>query len=255
MNEPNQLTLNIREALKFFDQQPDDSIGHATALAVLMGEDLASAAFLHCLENSGGKKLRVLPGRVKRTGKYGPWLDRWISADYRCRNLLFQAEVKSTSAHGMTGVPVPVCIDENELQEQKQKAWEREWDSVKRTLRDKAYRKVLVRMDPPKEYIAGRELVPLLLSWRLLGAPENEEAGVKHIVDGGHLFRINQPGNTPYPQPRGRPRLVMNFKELWVFSVSSYFRSLLDSGKQQIKLDMPEAKARLDFLKNIVQEE
>ena len=149
VNDGNQLTLDIRETLTFFDEQPEDSIGHATALAVLMGEDLALAAFLHCFEDSGGKNLRVLPGPVKRTGKYGPWLDRWISADYCGRNLLFQAEVKSASAHGTTGVPVPVCTPKDQLQEQKWKAWSREWDSSRRTLRDPAYRKVLVRMDPP----------------------------------------------------------------------------------------------------------
>ena len=250
MNDNNQLTLDIRETLTFFDEQPEDSIGHATALALLMGEDLASAAFLHCLGNAGGKNLGILPGTVKRTGKYGPWLDRWISANYRGRDLLFQAEVKSTSAHGMTGVPVPICIPKDQLQEQKWKAWSREWDSSRRTFRDSNYRKVLVRMDPPEDYVSGRELIPLLLCWRLLGAPKDD--GIEHIVDDGHLFRVNEPSSIPYPQSPDRPTLVMDFKELWVFSVSSYFRSLLDSGESKIRLNMPEAQARLGFLNKIV---
>ena len=78
------------------------------------------------------------------------------------------------------------------------------------------------------------------------------DAGIQHIVDDGHLFRVDSPGTTPYPQSPDRPSLVMNFKELWVFSVSSCFRSLLDSGKSEIQLNMPEAQARLGFLNKLV---
>ena len=34
--------------------------------------------------------------------------------------------------------------------------------------------------------------------------------------------------------------------------MSSYFRSLLDSGKSEIQLNMPEAQARLGFLNKLV---
>ena len=39
------LTLDVREALEFFDDPPPSAIGHATAVVGVLGEDLAAGLF------------------------------------------------------------------------------------------------------------------------------------------------------------------------------------------------------------------
>jgi hypothetical protein len=56
-----------------------------------------------------------------------------------------------------------------------------------------------------------------------------------------HLFRVPTPPNGQH-----------EFNELWVFSASSYLRSLMDTNTVSIALRMPEAAERLKVLKQLV---
>ena len=87
MNEPcgsGLLTADIEGLLHFFDEKPGWSVGHATGVVSVVGEDLNTACFQHYLSGiSGhavvlrdpgtGRPLPVTTGRTK-----GPRLDRWM---------------------------------------------------------------------------------------------------------------------------------------------------------------------------------
>ena len=97
--------------------------------------------------------------------------------------------------------------------------------------------KVLVRMTPQGDY-GQRRQVPLLIFWKAV-TPEFG-AGFVSRVPGGHLFSVDEPtygvrGRIPPTWPKSQG----NFDQLWVFSVSSYLRSL--GRKRTIDLEMRDA--------------
>ena len=47
------VTVNVPELLRFFDEKPDWSERHATAVVGVAGEDLNVACFCHYLESMG----------------------------------------------------------------------------------------------------------------------------------------------------------------------------------------------------------
>ena len=103
--------------------------------------------------------------------------------------------------------------------------WENEWDSRAQLLRHPNTGKVLSRMKPP----AGVDeecIRPLLIFWEALGPSDRADE---------HLFNVEVDGHFP---------------ELWVFSVSSYLRSIQDD---TLELDMPDAAHRLRSLNCLFQ--
>lgn len=98
------MSINIKQTLEFFDEKPEWSHKHATAIVGVLGEDLAAAAFQHCLERNGGRNISIVDETVGTGGRKGPRLDRWIRADLPDnRRVLFQTEIKNWSAHAIGG--------------------------------------------------------------------------------------------------------------------------------------------------------
>ena len=92
---------------------------------------LGAATFKHCVETNGFGHVRIHGGPVKGVGKRGPWLDRWIEVDsQRWGNLLFQAEVKSASAHAIGGKTLSLASHGEELDAWKRDAWLGEFDEA-----------------------------------------------------------------------------------------------------------------------------
>ena len=245
MSSDNLVRVRWREVVRFLDEMPEESVGHATGVVGVMGEDLGAAVFKHCVEANGCGDVRLHSERVKGVGLRGPWLDWWIEVDSRSwGKLLFQAEVKSSSAHATNGKRLMLDGDDDEMTARKRAAWRQEWDDGARSLRHPATGKVLVRMKP-KTNFGRRKQLPLLIFWKAM-APEFG-TGCTPRVPGGHLFTVEAPnygvrGSTPANWPR-RQR---NFKELWVFSVSSYLRSL---ECETLDLEMPNAVYRWNAMR------
>ena len=66
------LVINIEETLRFFNEIPDWSKGHATAIVAVLGENLAAATLKHCLERNGAKHVQIRPETVKTPGRGDP---------------------------------------------------------------------------------------------------------------------------------------------------------------------------------------
>ena len=228
------LTADVEGLLDFFDEKPDWSVGHATGVVGIVGEDLNTACLQHYLASKGGsatvfrhsdtgKPLPVTTGRTK-----GPRLDRWIRVEWPDRSTtVFQTEIKSWSAHAIGGMTLSLMATQEQLSKHKQIRWERQWDSERCCLRHPQAVKVLVPMNPPKD-VVPEAVQPLIIFWEALGLAEASD---------DHLFRVKVADG--------------KFQELWVFSVSGYLRSLLSEGVPNIELEMPDAALRLRSLNRL----
>ena len=229
------VTVRVEDLLRFFDEKPDWSLKRATSVVGIVGEDLNAASFQHYVESKGGsacvlrefdstRPLRVTTGKRK-----GYWLDRWVRVkwpDESGSGSVFQTEIKSWSSHAIQGRTLCVSATAEQLREYKVARWKQHWDEDRRCLRGTNTAKVLFRMQEPKEHGVHKSKVrPLLIFWEALAPAEEVDQ---------HLFRVNVASDAPG-----------YFKELWVFSVSSYLRSVRES---TLDLDMPEAASRLGVL-------
>ena len=222
------LTADIEGLLDFFDEKPAWSVGHATGVVSLVGEDLNAACLRHFLKGKGGDAVvlrdsvtgRPLPVTTGRTK--GPRLDRWIRAEWPGQpEVVFQTEIKSWSAHGFGGIRLPLGGTASEVRKRKREQWDDLYDARRRRLKHPMTLKALERMKPPKDVDPGA-VRPLLIFWFALESRKSPNAP---------LFRVEV--RSP------------EFDELWVFSVSGYLRSLRAKGVERIDLDMPDAALRL----------
>ena len=118
--------------------------------------------------SNGATEFAIRSEPVTTGQKKGPWLDRWIEADLpNGQEIIFQAEIKSHSAHSKGHAPIALDATEAELEQHKQDNWDHQWNSDKNTLIDQTVAKVLIPMKRP----AGtehRQLLPLLICWNPL---------------------------------------------------------------------------------------
>ena len=231
------VTVNLKQLLRFMDEKPACAVGHATGVVGVAGEDLGAACFQHYVQSkSGTAQILKRPGSSRalpvNTGmRKGPWLDRWIDTEWSDGSRsVFQTEIKSWSAHAVGGTVLPLTATREEVRDYKQARWERRWDSDQECLRQSYTSKVLSRMKLPDG--VGPEIIvrPLLIFWEALAPPENADA---------HLFSVEVADG------------LAEFNELWVFSVSSYLRNVLDAGVGILQLDMPDTAHRLGFLNKL----
>ena len=225
------VTVHVEDLLRFFDEKPDWALKRATSVVGIAGEDLSAACFQYYVTSKGGSAcvLRetdsTRPLRVTTGNKKGYWLDRWIRVKLSDGSgYALQTEIKSWSSHAIQGRTLPVPATTEQLREYKVARWKQHWDLERLCLKGTYTAKVLTRMKVPKE-VGESKVQPLLIFWEAL-APEGE-------VD-KHLFNVKVAKDAPG-----------HFKELWVFSVSSYLRSIQES---TLDLEMPEAAGRLGVL-------
>ena len=248
MDQQTTLTIDRRKIIEFFDEKPDWSTTHSTSVVALLSEDLAAATFQHCMEKHLACNVTIRPELVGTGGIRGPRLDRWIEVDRPCEpeQILFQTEIKHLSAHATGAKPLKLLASAKEVEDYKHERWMNQWDPDQQTLRWDGAAKVLVPMKPP-DGTEHRCHLPLLIYWTPI-APIPEQLHKKR-VPGGHLFSVPNPRvgfefNTTSPPIPDRP-----FPDLWIFSISSYLRSLEE---RELPLKMPDAAARLHALRRLV---
>lgn len=235
------VTIDVQETLRFFDEKPEWSMSgangnsHATAMVGAFGEDLNAACFQRYIEcTHKGARAVVRPESVAQDKQEGRReLDRWITVDWSDgRKTVFQTEIKNWSAHSFGGKILPISATRSELTAYKEKRWEKKWDSDRRTPKSKVaelgnIEKVLLPMNLPsglKDY--AKDIRPLLIFWEPIGPRDKADE---------HLFRMDTSND--------------EFPSIWVFSVSSYLRSIQEAS---IKLEMPDAADRLRILRRLL---
>lgn len=228
------VTVQVEDLLRIFDEKPDWSLKRATSIVGIAGEDLNVASFQHYVESKGGSacvlrehdSTRPLP--VTTGNRKGYWLDRWIQVKWPDESgcVVFQTEIKNWSSHSIQGRTLCVSAATEQLREYKVARWKQHWDEDRHCLREAKTFKVLSKMEVPKGYgVHESDVRPLLIFWEALAPAEKVDQ---------HLFSMNVANDAPGC-----------FKKFWVFSVSSYLRSVRES---TLDLDMPEAVSRLGIL-------
>ena len=128
--------VDVQQVLRFFDEKPPCSRGHATAIVSVLGEDLAAASLRHCLLANGASGVNIRIETVGTGNRSGPRLDRWIEADLKGgRRILFQTEVKSWSAHAIGGKTLAINASAEETRDYRDAYWKGQWDSRRRTFK------------------------------------------------------------------------------------------------------------------------
>ena len=244
------LSINLSETIRFFDEKPDWSVGHATGVVAILGEDLAAAALKHCLEANGATMIAIRNETVGTGKQRGPRLDRWIEADLsEGRKVLFQTEIKNFSAHAIGGKTLSVDASRRELTAHQNDRWQGRWDAANHTLSRDYTAKVLVRMKPPAG-LGAREQLPLLIFWEPIAPKRSFKLGYKS--DGGHLFSVPDPTcNFGFSVPASWEGHERGFPELWFFSASSYLRSVART-QDNLALEMPVAAHRIGALNRLI---
>lgn len=228
-SETCRITINTHALLDFYDANPPTGKAHATTMNQLFGEDLGEALLVDYLRKS--KKYgeaEVLSGPCKPPSGGGrKWLDRWVKAVMEGKDILFQVEIKMLSAHSASGAAKKLPIDATDemILDYKKKRWELLWDSEQKQFGDGSWDKVFRnKMDSPAKF-KHLSIEPLLCVWLSVhpdGAP-------------GPMFDV--------------PITSNYFDKLWIFSMSSYLRSLEE---KMIELRLPNTLERLRWLKRIL---
>jgi hypothetical protein len=215
------IEIDIEALLHFFDESPPESQGHATGIVAIAGEDLGAGLLAHHLEAQGAS-VEVLPGPCSQGTKRGKRLDRWLRVRQNGGTVYYQVEIKNWSAHALGGRVLKIDASAEELSEHKKERWSKEWDGT--GFRKPTMAKVLIPMRPPEQDCL---VEPLACYWDAMH-PDGEEAP---------LFSVPVPDSV--------------FPRVWVFSMSTYLRVLLASGRTHMQIDMPETAIRLDWLNQL----
>jgi hypothetical protein len=177
------LTINVEEVLRFFDEKPECSRGHATGVVGVIGEDLNTGCFRHYAESKGAK-VSVKADKVNTGKSKGPRLDRWIVVDWPDRGrTVYQTEIKNWSAHAISGKTLAVGATPDKVADYKQERWDLRWDSQSRALKLDMVAKVLVQMKRP-DGVTEEEVRPLLIFWEAIGPRDRADE---------HLFAVPNP--------------------------------------------------------------
>lgn len=210
------IAVDVQQLLAFFDEEAPGSAGHATSLVAVAGEDLGAALLLHYLQ-SVGTDAEVLPERCTQGTKKGPRLDRWVLARSMTGRVLYQVEIKNWSAHAIGGKTLSKDASADALRAYKIERWSSYWTGAQ--FRNESVRKVLIPMRSPRPQIP---VEPLVCFWTALH-PDGHEAP---------LFSVPLPSDE-------------HLSRVWVFSMSSYLRSIREP---TLVLRMPEVAQRYTWL-------
>jgi hypothetical protein len=246
------MRLNIPELLRFFDEKAPTSVGHASAIVSVIGEDLGLALLQRCLKEKRDVSTKVImhggaPLTPTLGTSRGPRLDRWLLADATSTNArLFQVEIKNWSAHAIGGRDIPKGADKAFLKKYRQESWRRIWDRGQDCFRYEECGKVLTRMNiPTKMDNESGQSVSIL--------PEIQKEDVEPIICFWWPIHHTGEDESLFSYPLSSlPE--SGFKSVCVFSMSNYLRSISER-EPEITLHMPAAARRIEWLRRLVYQE
>lgn len=228
------MKINIENCIELFDERDPEHQGHTSAIISIIGEEIASKSFLHYmlsrkrqLEDIRGGKFQA----VKSRNGAGPKLDKWFVE--RNRKILYQCEIKNWCAWSTVGV----AVSEEGVEKTANDYWNKLLIELRRFDGQKKYgktSKVLVEMKKPVNY-QNFKSEPLLILWWPISSP-NSKLNPFFSID---VKKLNIRFKTK------------NFKKLYIFSVSLYFRELEKNKKRTFNLDMPDSQYRIKILKSL----
>ena len=216
--------LNLRELLNFFDCKASSSIGHASAINGVIGEDLGVALLLKYFSDQKLSAIALDEPCTQKTKK-GKRLDKWIAVSHKSKKIIYQVEIKNWNAHSLNSEIVLDHADENYMREYRLRRWKKRVDSDSRIPLQTECQKVLLPMKVPNTY-RDYEHRTLLCFWEALNDEGKSAAMFEVSVNSDH------------------------FENLTVFSMSNYVSELLKQS-DVLEVEVADAEARINWLNKL----
>lgn len=216
--------LNLRELLNFFDCKVSESIGHASAINGVIGEDLGVALLLKYFSDQKLSAIALDEPCTQKTKK-GKRLDKWIVVTEADLKIIYQVEIKNWNAHSLNSETVLDHSDEKYMREYRLRRWTKQFDTELKIPSQTECQKVLLPMQVPtifREY----EHRTLLCFWDALHVEGKSDAIFEVSVNSDH------------------------FKNLTVFSMSNYVSELLKQS-DVLEVELADAEARINWLNRL----
>ena len=217
-------TLHLNELLNFYDYKVISSIGHASAVNAVLGEDLAVALLTHYFKGVGLEVVALDEVCTQGTQR-GYRLDKWIAVKSVTESVIYQVEIKNWSAHSIGGKSVMIDADEDYMRNFRMKRWLHQFNVAKQVPSQKETLKVLTKMRVPTSHNNYKHEA-MLCFWEPLHPQGESDA----------LFEVDVVSD--------------EFKKLKVFSMSNYVSELLKT-TDQIDVEMNDADERIEWLQKI----
>jgi len=214
--------LNLRELLNFFDCKVSNSIGHASAINGVIGEDLGVALLLKYFSDQKLNALALSEPCTQKTKK-GKRLDKWIVIEDTDSKIIYQVEIKNWNAHSLNSETVRDHADENYMSEYRLRRWKKRFDSDRRKPRQTECQKVLLPMKVPTTY-RDYEHRTLLCFWEALHVEGKSDA----------MFEVSV--NSDYFE-----------NKMTVFSMSNFVSESLKQS-DALEIHLSDVEARIDWL-------
>ena len=216
--------LNLRELLNFFDCKVSSSIGHASAINGVIGEDLG-VALLHKYFSDQKLNAIALDEPCTQKTRKGKRLDKWIVIEDTDSKIIYQVEIKNWNAHSLNSETVLDHSDEKYMREYRLRRWTKQFDSELKIPSQNPCQKVLLPMQVPTAY-KNYEHRTLLCFWDALHDEGKSDAMFEVSVNSDH------------------------FENLTVFSMSNYVSELLKQS-DVLEVGLADAEARIDWLNKL----
>lgn len=216
--------LNLRELLNFFDCKVSSSIGHASAINGVIGEDLGVALLLKHFSDQKLNAIALDEPCTQKTKK-GKRLDKWIVIEDTDSKIIYQVEIKNWNAHSLNSETVLDHADENYMSEYRLRRWNKQFDSELKIPSQTQCQKVLLPMQVPTAF-KDYEHRTLLCFWEALHVEGKSDAKFEVSVNSDH------------------------FENLTVFSMSNYVSELLKQS-DKLEVELADAEARINWLNKL----
>lgn len=217
------IRFQINKLLEFYDNPPQREKKHTTAITAMIGESLGAGLLIDYYQSTGCN-VRVLDKSVTTGTNKGKRLDRWLAITKTSQTVYYQVEIKNWGAAAIGGRRIAIDADARTLKQHKIERWSKEWNG--QGFIKAGVQKVLIPMKPPE---GARRIEPLVCFWDAM-----------HPSGGNSpLFSVKLENH--------------HFKRVWIFSMSSYLRTLMKSGKTYLQIDAPDIVARLNWLSLLIQ--
>ena len=216
--------LNLRELHNFFDCKVSSSIGHASAINGVIGEDLG-VALLHKYFSDQKLNAIALDEPCTQKTRKGKRLDKWIVIEDTDSKIIYQVEIKNWNAHSLNSETVLDHSNEKYMREYRLRRWSKQFDSEHKIPSQTECQKVLLPMHVPTPF-RDYEHRTLLCFWDALHDEGKSDAMFEVSVNSDH------------------------FENLTVFSMSNYVSELLKQS-DVLEVGLADAEARIDWLNKL----
>lgn len=216
--------LNLRELLNFFDCKVSSSVGHASAINGVIGENLGVALLLKYFSDQKLNAIALDEPCTQKTKK-GKRLDKWIVIEDSHPKIIYQVEIKNWNAHSLNSEIVIDHSDENYMRAYRLRRWNKQFDNELKIPSQAPCQKVLLPMQVPTAY-ENYEKRTLLCFWEALHHEGKSDA----------MFEVSVNSE--------------RFENLTIFSMSNFVSELLKQS-DVLEVELSDADARIDWLNKL----